>query len=72
MCVISLGTCLQPGYEQGSLMAGNVHILSSYSNALMETICKALMETICKALMETICKNPYSEHDVDEVSEHMM
>ena len=56
VCIIPSGPYLQPGYEQGSLMAGNVHILSSYGNALMETI----------------CKDACSGHDVDKVSGHML
>ena len=54
--IVSTGAYLQPGYEQGSLMAGNVHILTSYSNALMGTV----------------CKDACSGHDVDKVNEHNM
>jgi len=42
---------LQPGYEQGSLMAGNIHILTSYGDTLMDTV----------------CKDACSGHDVDKV-----
>lgn len=52
--IIATGHYLQPGYEQGSLMAGIVHILTSYGNTLMETI----------------CKDACNGHDVDKVDNY--
>ena len=50
--IITTGAYLQPGYDESSLMAGSVHILTSYGNALMETV----------------CKDACSGHDVDKVN----